>query len=645
MKICYSKKSLIFLAIIFLVLALALKFIYIQKQTQLALAKSQKELSKQNIIKHYKETCTPLSKYISVLANSNQVKDLVFFQGNYFAATSAGLAKYSPTGEKLDYYNNLIGLGENDLTSLTIWKDKLYIGTRSKGLLVFDGKEFYRYSWPGLKTESVSALLDDNGRLLIGTFADGLLEFDGNKFVEIKIDGQKIKAITWLEKKQYQLYIGTFDNGLWIVEPTQHQHFTTSNGLPSNRVVGALEVDKNFIVATDFGLSLASLASLASLEKEVSFQNTLILPTLSDIVRIKNDLLLVQDNGQIWKLPVKKSLHKKSLEQLINIPTTNAKIIELEKQIWLASNDGLWRLNKNKLESFLQPNPNSLSASMVSALAIDSFNQLWVGYFRNGIDIFSPTGQKVTHLENEYLREINHISAQKSNVLVSTSQGLISFDNKLNLKRLSKASGLLNHNISSSYTIPNSDTLLLATAKGLVTSKANKLSLLTKFHGLPNNNTYSMLVKEGSIYVATLTGLAQVSNGKIIRTYKDANSSLKTNWITALQLIDKQLFIGTYGGGVYELMPTGDLHSFIPETGKLVVNLNAMFSDDKRLYIGTLNGLWVYQLNNQHWEQVKLELPSTNILSITGDQRYTYIGTINGIAKIEKMFFEKLNKK
>lgn len=645
MKAWKNKKAFILLTLIGLLLTLTttliFRIIYIKKQTQSALANAQKELTKQNIVKHKKEAISPLDKTIDFLGNNRQVKGLALYQDNYFVATSSGLIKYSTKGEKLASYNYLTGLAENDLVSLTTWKDKLYIGTRSKGLLEFNGKDFLRYWWPELKAEAISALLSDENRLLIGTFEGGLLEFDGNKFTEIKLDRKKIKAITWMEKRQQQIFLGTFDNGLWIIEPTKHQHFTTSQGLTSNRIIGITELNNDFFIATDFGLSLTNLENLNS---QTKFQTALILPTLSSIVKTKNSLLLAEQTGKIWQLSLSKPVNHKYLELLADIPTNNAYLTLLENQVWLASNDGLWKLNENKIANFLPYNPNELSNNLVSSLAIDSLGQIWVGYFRNGIDVLSPKGQKLIHLENEYLHEINNLYVDQNNVLVATSQGLITFDNKFNAKRLSKSDGLLNQNISSCYKFPGSENLLLATAKGVAIGTKNKFSLLTKIQGLPSNNTYSLCVSDSSIYVATLTGLAKINNGKVTRTYKDANSNLKANWITALELVDKKLFVGTYGGGVYELTSTGELNSFTSELGKLVVNLNAMFSDNQRLYVGTLSGLWVYQLNNQRWYQVKAELPSSNVLSITGTENNIFVGTTNGIAKIEKTFFREIEK-
>ena len=128
------------------------------------------------------------------------------------------------------------------------------------------------------------------------------------------------------------------------------------------------------------------------------------------------------------------------------------------------------------------------------------------------------------------------------------------------------------------------------------------------------------------------------------RTYKVSNSgSDKSLGHIAFKAGDR-VFIGTYGGGVYELMPSGEIHSFQPETGKFTVNMNAMYSDGDRLYIGTLDGVRVLDLRSQRWMTLRDILPSENVMSITGDDSAIYFGTSSGIARIEKRHFSNLQK-
>ena len=66
-----------------------------------------------------------------------------------------------------------------------------------------------------------------------------------------------------------------------------------------------------------------------------------------------------------------------------------------------------------------------------------------------------------------------------------------------------------------------------------------------------------------------------------------------------------------------------------------------MFSDDERLYVGTLDGAWVFELGSQKWLHLKTELPSPTVLSITGDGKYIYFGTTSGTARIERTYFRE----
>jgi ligand-binding sensor domain-containing protein len=132
-----------------------------------------------------------------------------------------------------------------------------------------------------------------------------------------------------------------------------------------------------------------------------------------------------------------------------------------------------------------------------------------------------------------------------------------------------------------------------------------------------------------------------VEDGRVSQVFKDTNSKLTTNWVTALCAVGPRIFVGTYGGGLFELNGSGDLRSFASEIGRAVVNPNAMWSDGSRLFVGTLDGALVFEPNSQQWTQVKSELPSRNVLSITGSNDYVYFGTTGGIARIENSYWNR----
>ncbi|NJM53000.1 MAG: hypothetical protein HC846_06150 [Blastocatellia bacterium] len=133
-----------------------------------------------------------------------------------------------------------------------------------------------------------------------------------------------------------------------------------------------------------------------------------------------------------------------------------------------------------------------------------------------------------------------------------------------------------------------------------------------------------------------------ITKNKIVKTWTDANSKLTNNWITALCLANERLFIGTYGGGILELFPSGELHDFTNEIGKFVVNPNAIFSDGARLFVGTLNGVKVLNLNTNKWFIIKDILPAEAVFAINSDNISHYFATTNGIAKVNKNYLDEV---
>jgi len=88
------------------------------------------------------------------------------------------------------------------------------------------------------------------------------------------------------------------------------------------------------------------------------------------------------------------------------------------------------------------------------------------------------------------------------------------------------------------------------------------------------------------------------------------------------------------------LTTSGELVRFA-ETGRSVINPNAMWSDGERLYAGTLEGALLFERQSQKWTRIVAELPSRTVLSITGDDRYVYFGTSSGIARIERSYWDQ----
>ncbi len=630
MQKTYRKKltwKVILILIALLTFALVVQSVRIYRAVQKQLATEKSRLKTAEIIPFDKFVLTPhQTSHIEIRQNTNDAKSLVKFRDSYFAATNGGLLELSETGEKVKHFTVLDGLAESDLTTLAVFRDKLFIGTRSKNLLTFDGEKFENYVWTDRQAQIITSFLVNENRLLIGTFAGGLIEFDGSEFREIKAEDKRIIAANCLYKSDSRLFVGTYNNGIWIFEAGVWRQITIADGLPSNRVVGITQTGENIFVATDFGI-----VKSANFNQTKPFHTVSNTAAISSIAAFNEKVFYTKSNGEVFLL------NEKSTVKESENKSADARLINADGKLFLLTNHGIFESEKTHFKSFCKPENQTLTDNFVSALAFDANGNLWAGTFRSGIDVFTKNGKKLKHIESETVREINFLQSRKDEIYAATSDGLLQFKGDFSSTNLTKADGLPSSSITH---FADNEFLAIATSKGLTLNQNNKLRTLSTVQGLPSNSIYATLFSQNSLFVGTLGGLAEVQNNKVVHTFKDSNSHLGTNWVTALCKADGRIFIGTYGGGIFELTNSGEIHSFTDEIGKFIVNPNAIFADGKRLYAGTLSGVRMLNLQTQKWNKLTEELPADGVFSITGDDENIYFGTTNGIAKINKHYFE-----
>lgn len=630
--------TFVFSAIVITLLSI---FFWIHHQVDSDLARTRKLISNQEFIAFHHKPLGPLEhSNIRTIFTDSHVTDVTRFQNTLVAATTGGLVQI---GNPARHFTLRDGLPEHNLTCLAVFHDTLWIGTNEQGLITFDGVQFQHYTWPN-HNQRITALLADAHSLLIGTQAGGLIAFDGLQFTQVQFEGEKRQppAIECLSTIESRLYVGTYSEGLWVQTGGRWQQFTTSHGLPSDRVVGIAELGEQVIVATDFGLASASKTEMDQTDTTASllFHTIATLPGLSAISTIHGHILACQDNGTISL--VVKSGNRLSVEPLDQPPVSQTtslsgcRISAVENSVFLSSDQGLWQSSEITADvpqlAFeriaLPASLGSLTSNQVSALEFDGDGNLWAGTFRDGIDVLSSTGKQIAHLESDALRDINRLvfDPQPKIMWAATSNGLIKIDALSRTSSVTTRQGLLSDSVNSVF--PGTE-LLVATSDGLSTGRPNQFKGLTRVQGLPGNSVYCVLPVGRSVFVGTGGGLAELQSGKVIRVWTDSNSHLTHNWVSALAATESRLFIGTYGGGVFELLPSGDLHAF--EIGKQTVNPNALMCFGNKLGVGTLDGAWMLDLDSQKWTHLTSELPSLTVLSLAANDEHLYVGTDAGI--------------
>ena len=564
----------------------------------------------------------PRTDGLSIYLSAADVRAAVDFNGETYLATSGGLIELDGNDTVKRRYTTFDGLPENDLTALAVFRDRLFIGTTSSGLIAFDGNAFTGFEFKKPKATRVSALRVTDTELLIGTLDGGLFEYNGERFSRRlnSATGADFSRVTALLDLDSRLYIGTQDRGLYIWREAHIDHLDTNTGLPSPHVTALsvlpsrLEDEGVIAAATDFGVVAIGADNEV---KPLSAQ-----PNVSS---------LAAHDGRLWALTREGAFARDE------------------------SSDGP---AFDRVAGSLAAD-SVISAGHITGLALDGMNRLWVGYFDRGLDAIAPgTSERLSHIEDDRVREINFIAfdREEDRTFAATSRGLVAFDGQLNQTVFTREkNGLINDSIAHitfadagpSYqastnpvvpvSSPGERVMVLATAGGLTEVYGGRARSLTAFHGLASNHLYTSASVGSRLFVGSLAGLVELEGLRVVRTYKTSNSRLSHDWVSAIAEINGTLYIGTNGGGVDALLPTGEWLNFADELGGFEVNQNAMHADGERVYVGTSDrGLLVYNTRDRRWSRVSAGLASQNVTAITSDDEFVYVGTLNGLVRIEK---------
>ena len=615
----------------------------------------------------------PSSDGLTLYLNASDVRAVAIFAGVRYLATSGGLIALDEGGNVKRRFTTLDGLPENDLTALAVFRERLFAGTASAGLIAFDGQSFSGYRFTKPRATHVSVLIPTESELLIGTLDGGLFEYDGERFSRRfnSAIGAEFTRVTALLPFESRLYIGTQDSGLYIWREAHIEHVATNEGLPSPHVTGLARLPSSFSekgtvgVATDFGvIGVNDANGITSISNR---------PNLTSLAISGGHLWAGLFSGGISDLSANdagqrntQTETRSSRPETVGLPASAPAVVCVcEGNLWALTREGAFARDERATRPAFESVAGSLvgdrvlTAGHITSLAGDGAGRLWIGYFDRGIDLIAPeTSERLSHIEDDRVREINHLVFDRSEdrMLAATSRGLIVLGGGLKQTVMTREQGgLINDSVAhvsfvdidrpllaSTGATPSMDkvqgrAMVLATAGGLTEVIGGRARSITAFHGLASNHLYTSASVGSRLFVGSLAGLAELEGLRVVRTYKSSNSRLSHDWVTALTEADGTLYVGTNGGGVDALLPAGEWVNFADELGKFEVNQNAMHYDGERLYVGTSDrGLLVYNTRDRRWTRISSGLASQSVTSITSDDRFVFVGTLNGLVRIEK---------
>jgi ligand-binding sensor domain-containing protein len=510
---------------------------------------------------------------------------------------------------------------------------ELVVATAQEGLLAFNGHGFRQIRPQDSEARAITSILPTAaGHLLIGTKKRGVLVYDGKHLAPLhpSLNALYVTALTGTES---DLWIGTLDQGVFHWHAGEVDSFGEEQGLPDRQVQCLATSREKTYVGTVLGVALFDNGRFSQV----------LAPGIlaTSLLATDSNLMVGSEDQGVLTVPIRSPqlephlLHSGKTAELAKV----RQLFASGNDVYALSSDALYRMSARAVgwQQVLRPGPAILSDGNISALAADRSGRVWIGYFDRGLDLLDTDAGRAIHVENDHVFCINRIVAdgRTGSVAVATANGLVRFDSNGGQQQvLTRADGLIADHVTDVAIYR--DGLVAGTPAGLTFLGGGGPHSMYAFHGLVNNHVYALGVSGDELMVGTLGGLSEL-NKEIVRVNytAGADSGLKHNWITAVVPVGDEWVVGTYGAGVLRLDRSGHFQSFEKATARFEVNPNAMLVTPHHVLAGSLgNGLYVYDREAARWTVITDGLPSLNVTALAENNGTIYIGTDNGLAKI-----------
>ena len=369
------------------------------------------------------------------------------------------------------------------------------------------------------------------------------------------------KIYVMIEDREKNIWIGT-ENGLKMFSQNKaFYNYSESDSLHNNNVTAILHSsnDEYWIGASKHGVIRAAIKSYRFTPlKRYGFY-------IDKEVREKPGA-----KKQQAKAPVKEEKHK--FDQYISGSTIYHIIEDRNKNIWIATNQGISKYDGNKFYNYSLPayttnnyvtfiHPEGLTSERINYIFEDKKGIIWLGTY-NGLTQITDSAFVNFNSQNKIFEKtiVWYISQdKKGNLWFCTDKGLIKYDGKTTTL-FNEKSGLVDKDVVN-IVIDKKDNLWIGTKEGVFIYNGKTFSKIDETNGLASNNIYLLVINaDTTIFIATNKGLDVLN-------------------------------IDDYHAGKININHYGKLEAFIGQE----CYRNASYVDNlNRIWFGTVKGVTIY---------------------------------------------------
>lgn len=537
-----------------------------------------------------------------------------------------------------DAYNISNGLMENRIKALESWNERLILLYEKSGIALLEGKILTNYTIKNSRYNDIVSMSVDKEKLTMITGHADIIEFNGESFKLLKneVINPKGRIITSICRTNEGILVGTVSSGIFYYNFDKAK-VEAPQIFSSNKINSIANFGGKIYISSESGLyQRFAINDYKAMVKDY--------PICTVIDNKKGTVLSGTYFGEVIQTSLN-NVHKSIKISKDAYPVKSLAIINLlqssrmEESVFAITDSEIIRMKSIGSRSRIVPSRSLrlLSANFITALEMDNYGRIWIGYFEDGIDILDSDLSVIAHLENDDVRVVRHLKfdTERGLMYAATSKGIIVIDSSYKFRKTDTTRGLINNETSHISFVKGG--VVYCTAGGVTFDSGGLLRSIYAFHNLSNNHTYCSLEKDGKVYVGTLGGLSIIQQQKVVENLTPLNSPLPNNWVTAL-LNDEEgnIWVGTYGGGISKMNGDGKWDNLGFPFKNIEINNNAMLLLDKMIIAGTLSdGIIAYDFDSREWRKLSVVLPSRNITAFLRAGKKLFIGTDAGLGVLD----------
>lgn len=454
-------------------------------------------------------------------------------EGTIWIASSKGL--FSVKNKTLvKHFDEFYGLPSAPVHTVVFTKNKqLLIGTQQGAYKLVNG--LFKPLHAQLVNERVTSILQDNeNNTWLGTANHGIFRLSKKTLEQLDDrDGLPTNKVSALyQDKEQSIWVGT-SGGLFRLREAPFITLTSKQGLAGDYVRSVLShSDGSLWIGSSKGLNKLQNGTINTI---ATVSNNKELSVLSLAENSHQQILVGTYNSGLYSVINNKLTPLITTEQGLPSNEIRSILSDSRGNIWLGTSAGLVKIEPDGTQQHYDKQ-NGLPASFIMAIAEDSHGTIWIGT-GNGIVAYNQGELQTYRLHEKFDAEYAfgfHI--EPDSLWMTTDRGLIHIDlNSDKMTAVTKENGLPIDKLFQ-VVIDNNNTFWLTSNRGVIsvtraqinnviqgTSKTVHYDLFAEGAGLLSSQANggstpaATLHKDGSVWVATAKGVAQVSHERLQR--------------------------------------------------------------------------------------------------------------------------------